>query len=115
VPEGAAELPELTGATASPRVSVTRTASRRGMRCFTTGSNPCRYFRRQVNTWLALTANARAIRATEALGARLSSTILRLSLGLRYCRLAADGGLGAEAGPRSFGLEVSISLQVDTN
>jgi hypothetical protein len=42
-------------------------------------SSPCRYCRRQANTWFAFTPCARATRATEAPGSKVSSTTRRFS------------------------------------
>src|ERR1700694_5722073 len=46
---------------------------------FFSTSNPLRYSRRQLKTWLALTVCRCATRATDAPGSNVSSTILRLS------------------------------------
>jgi len=56
-------------------VSTTRTGSSR----FASSSNPCRYNLRHANTWLAFTPCARATRATDAPGPKVSSTTRRFS------------------------------------
>src|SRR5271157_5095712 len=71
---------------------ATRTASNLGVPLLPEPRSPWRYCRRQANTWLAFTPCARATRATDARGARVSSKIWRFSSGLR-CRLLASVGV----------------------
>src|SRR5580658_5481838 len=89
--------------------SATRTASNPGIPLFLDSRSPWRYCRRQPNNWLAFTPCARATRATDALGARVSSTIWRFSSRLRY-RLFASlvGALREDSLSITAGLEVSI-------
>jgi hypothetical protein len=61
-----------------------------------------------LKPWLALTPCVRATRATEAPGASVSSTILRLISGLRCCRLLVGTALGEGTTSMTAGLEVPI-------
>ena len=63
---------------------------------FPDSRSPWRYCRRQPNNWLAFTACARATRATDAPGARVSCTIWRFSSGPRCCLCASVGALREE-------------------
>jgi hypothetical protein len=59
-----------------PAVLTTRTGSKLGPPLTIC---PCRYFLRQVNTWLAFTPCVRAISATDAPGSNVCSTIFSFS------------------------------------
>src|SRR5580704_6464880 len=88
--------------------SATRTASNPGTLFFSEPRSAWRYCLRQANTWLAFTPCARATRATDAPGARVSSTIWRFSSGLRCRLLAWVGDLREDTLSITAGLEVSI-------
>ena len=84
MPDGVRCVGVLLAASFTAGVSTTRTASSPAALPFALSSSPCRYNRRQANTWLAFTPCARATQATDAPGSNVSSTTRRFSS--RECR-----------------------------
>src|SRR5437870_635344 len=89
-------------------LSLTRTGNNLIAR-LTPPSRPARYSLRQPKTWLALMPCARAIRATDAPSANVSSTMLRFSSIVRYCRLGLVPGGPLTVMSSVACVEVSIS------
>ena len=83
-------------------------ANKPGIARFWDFRSPRWYWRPHANTWLAFTPCARATRAADAPGAKVSSTIWRFSSGPRYCRLAVGSALREEIASITAEFEPSI-------